>query len=250
MSQNQKTVLYSVEDTVATIQMNRPHVKNALNENMLHELYAAFQEANKDDKIAVIALTGTDKAFSSGADLKSIPVHQLADFDHGEYLSKHYNPLILLINESHKPTIACINGVAVGAGLSLALACDFRVAADDAVFALSFLNIGLIPDAGTSYFLPRLVGLGKALELGLGDKLTTAEALRIGLIHQRGDGKALIDSLKKLPYPAYSWMKANMKAGTQLSLCEVMQLEVEGQRKAGASTYHRQAILQFLNGKK
>ncbi|MBU9714878.1 enoyl-CoA hydratase/isomerase family protein [Evansella tamaricis] len=242
-----ETVLYDVKDGIATITMNRPHVKNAINLSMHEELYGAFEEAANDDDVLVILLTGKDSSFSSGADIKSIPVDQLATFDHGEYLRDTYNRLILLLEEINKPTIAHINGIAVGAGLSIALACDFRVAEQDAKLALSFFGIGLTPDAGASYFLPRIVGLGKALEISMGDLFSAEEALRNGLIHQIGNVSSLTTRLKQVPFPAYWWMKHNMKAGFHHSLKEVLELEVQGQRDAGNSKSHQQAISAFIN---
>lgn len=241
-----ETVLYSVENEVATITMNRPHVKNAINEKMHEELYNAFSAAQNDESVKVIVLTGKDGAFSSGADIKSIPLDKMAEFDHGDYLEKTYNRLLLLIDKIEKPTVAYINGIAVGAGLSIALACDFRIASSDSKFALSFFGIGLIPDAGASYFLPRLVGLGKAMELSLGGTLTTEEAYRIGLINQMGDPEAFIEQLKQVPTPAYGLTKQNMKTGFHHSLREVLEMETSGQRKAGKSEHHIQAVMKFV----
>ncbi|MCD8509429.1 MAG: enoyl-CoA hydratase/isomerase family protein [Bacillus sp. (in: Bacteria)] len=202
-----ETVLYSVVGGVATITMNRPQVKNAINEKMHEELYHAFTAAKEDESVKVIVLTGKDGAFSSGADIKSIPIDKMAEFDHGDYLERTYNRLLLLIDELEKPTVAYINGIAVGAGLSIALACDFRIANSDSKFALSFFGIGLIPDAGASYFLPRLVGLGKAMELSLGGSLSAEEAYRIGLINQMGQPELFIEQLKEVPTPAYGLAK-------------------------------------------
>ena len=246
MSLKNETVLYHMENNVATITMNRPRVKNAINVEMHEELYEAFQEARRDNDVKVIVLTGTEGSFSSGADLKSIPVEELDQFDYGDYLEKTYNRLVILIDEIEKPVVAYINGTAVGAGLSLALACDFRVAEHDAKLALSFLQMGLTPDAGASYFLPRLVGLSKALEISLGEPLFAEEAYRIGLIQQIGGPKELVEKLKLSPSPAFSWMKKNMKAGYHGSLKKVLEAEVEGQRASGKSEDHHNAIMRFL----
>lgn len=240
------TVLYEVTDHVATITMNRPHVRNAINEEMHEDLFNAFQEARRDTDVKVILLTGSEGSFSSGADLKSIPIADMETFDHGEYLERTYNKLVVLMNEIEKPTVAFMNGTAVGAGLSLALACDFRFAASDAKLALSFLQIGLTPDAGASYFLPRLIGVAKALELGLGQPITAEEALRIGLITNIGDYQPFVEALKQVPNPAYGWMKKNMKAGYEVTLQGVLQSEIEGQRAAGKSEDHLKAVQSFL----
>ncbi|UTR12262.1 enoyl-CoA hydratase-related protein [Evansella sp. LMS18] len=247
MSLKNETVLYEVKDNIATIKMNRPHVKNALNLAMHEELYDAFQEARQDNEVKVIILTGAEGAFSSGADLKSFPIEDMEKFDHGEYLEKTYNSLVLLIDEIEKPVIAYINGIAVGAGLSLALACDFRFAESEAKFGLSFLQIGLTPDAGASYFLPRLVGLGKAMEIALGETFTAEEAYKTGLITKIGHPGEVAEKLKRAPFPAYSWMKQNMKTGTQSDLRATLDAEVEGQRSAGKSEDHLQAVKRFLS---
>ncbi|PYZ91604.1 enoyl-CoA hydratase [Salipaludibacillus keqinensis] len=244
------TVQYEVKDQVATITMARPEVKNAINEEMHKDLYDSFQEARRDSDVKVIVLTGTEGSFSSGADLKSIPIDQMDTFDHGEYLERTYNKLVTLLDDIEKPTVAYMNGTSVGAGLSLALACDFRFASPEAKIALSFLHIGLTPDAGASYFLPRLVGLGKALELGLGETISAEEALRIGLVTKLGDPDSFIHALKQAPSPAYGWMKKNMKTGLDDSLPEVLDAEVEGQRAAGKSDAHVKAVQFFLSRSK
>ncbi len=240
------TVLYECHDQVATITLNRPEVKNAINTEMHEDLQQAFTKAGNDEKIKVIILQGKDGAFSSGADLKSIPLEQLASFDHGDYLAHTYNQLIEIIANINKPIVAYMNGIAVGAGLSLALACDFRYASSDAKMAISFLNIGLVPDAGASYFLPRIVGIQKALELCLGEAVTAEEALRFGLINNIGAPTDFVNKLKQVPLTAFGLMKKNMYSSFDQSLTEVLRMEVEAQRKAGKSKEHLQAIQAFV----
>ncbi|SER64655.1 enoyl-CoA hydratase/isomerase family protein [Salisediminibacterium halotolerans] len=241
-----ETIHYQVEDRVAKIQMMRTDVKNAINETMHKELYEAFRKASIDDDVSVIMLTGTAGSFSSGADLKSIPVEDMETFDHGDYLERTYNRLLLLMEEITKPTVAFINGTAVGAGLSLALACDFRYAVYDAKLALSFMQIGLTPDAGASYFLPRIVGLAKALELGTGKHFSGEEAYHLGLVNGIGEPSELIEQLKLMPVPAYGLMKQNMKFGMSGSLQDVLEAETSGQRVAGKSEQHIEAVSAFL----
>jgi 2-(1,2-epoxy-1,2-dihydrophenyl)acetyl-CoA isomerase len=239
-------VMYSVENQVATIAINRPEVKNAIDKETHEELYEAFSTAKKDENVKVIVFTGSGDSFSSGADLKSIPTEELGTFDYGFYLDETYNRLLLLMEEIEKPIVAYINGMAVGAGLSLALACDFRFADRNATFALSFLKIGLVPDAGASYYLPRLVGLSKALELGTGVKIDVEKALQIGLINGHGYPDTWIDQLTMAPLPAYGMMKRNMRRGFEDSLEDVLAYEVEGQREAGKSQAHQDALQAFL----
>ncbi|BAB07543.1 enoyl-CoA hydratase/isomerase family protein [Halalkalibacterium halodurans] len=240
------SVLYEVTNDVATITLNRPEVKNAINKEMHQELFSAFQQADGDENVKVIVLQGNGDAFCAGADLKSIPLEELEDFDHGTYLRDTYNRLILLIDSIQKPTVAYINGTAVGAGLSIALACDLRVATYNAKLGLGFLKIGLVPDAGASYFLPRLVGYGKALELALGNPISAEEAYRINLIHQIGEPDKLIEQLRHTSITAFGLMKQTFKASFEQTLPSILEQEVFAQSEAGQTREHRQAIQQFL----
>lgn len=243
------TVIYEVQAGVATITMNRPEVRNAINLEMHEDLQQAFTEAKNDENVRVIILQGQGGAFSSGADLKSIPVDNFASFDHGDYLAKTYNKLIEIIESIDKPIIAYLNGISVGAGLSIALACDFRYADANAILGVSFLKIGLVPDAGASYYLPRLVGLQKALELCLGEPITAEAALECGLINQIGSPAEFAQKLTRVPLTSYGLMKKNMRNSFDMSLTEVLAMEVETQRKAGKSPEHIQAIMSFVTKK-
>ncbi|WP_100374237.1 enoyl-CoA hydratase/isomerase family protein [Bacillus sp. FJAT-45037] len=244
---SQEIVLYNVLDQVATITLNRPHVKNALDTDMHAALYRAFDEANRDESVKVIVLEGSDGAFSAGADLKSIATEEVGSLDYGYYLRETYNKLILQMMNIKKPIVAHINGIAVGAGLSIALACDYRVAAREAKLGLGFMKIGLVPDAGASYFLPRLVGLGKATELALGEIISAEEAERINLINQVGTPEKLVEHLKSVSLVAFGLMKKNFREGFSQSLADVLETEVETQRIAGATKEHKQAVMQFVN---
>ncbi|MFB4163591.1 enoyl-CoA hydratase/isomerase family protein [Alteribacillus sp. JSM 102045] len=246
---SQETVLYEKNDGIGTITLNRPHVKNALNLKMHEELFVCFNEANNDVEVKVIILQGAGDAFCAGADLKSVSLNNMDHFDYGLYLRETYNRLILFIADIQKPVIAYLNGIAVGAGLSIALACDFRVAEYDTKMALSFLKIGLVPDAGASYFLPRLVGLSKAMELALGETISAEEAYRINLITKIGSPDEFARSLASVPAQAYGLMTQNMKEGFEKSLAEVLEMEVSAQSQAGATEEHRQALIQFFTKK-
>lgn len=242
----QHTVLYEVKDQAAWITLNRPEVKNALNTQMHEELYDCFQEAADDSAVKVVVLQGSGDAFCAGADLKSVSTDNAESFDYGDYLQSTYNRLILYIDSITKPVIAYLNGVTVGAGLSIALACDYRIADSRAKLALSFLKIGLVPDAGASYFLPRLVGLGKAMELTLGQTISAEEAFRINLITAIGTPEEYAHKLASIPPAAYGLAKQIMKQGFEHSLSEVLEMEVSAQREAGQSQEHKDALLHFL----
>ncbi len=235
-----------MNENIATITLNRPEVKNALNEAMHEALFTAFDQANLDDNVHVIVLQGSGDSFCAGADLKSIPLDKLEQFDYGHYLRETYNRLILQMVNIQKPIVAYINGIAVGAGLSIALACDYRVAAYDARLGLGFLKIGLVPDAGASYFLPRLIGFGKAMELALGDPIAAEEAYRINLINKIGSPDELVNQLLHTPLEAFGLMKQTFRDSFEHSLAEVLEMEVATQRQAGETKEHRAAIEKFV----
>ena len=171
------------EGGVLTLTLNRPEVLNAFNRVMTSELQAALREAERDPEVRCLVLTGAGRAFSAGEDLKSRQEGGEKSFI--ESLRQRYNPIIDKLRHMEKPVIAAVNGVAAGAGLGLALACDLRIASDQARFGQVFVKVGLAPDSGTSLLLLQLVGLGKALEMTFfGDLVPADEALRIGLVNR------------------------------------------------------------------
>jgi 2-(1,2-epoxy-1,2-dihydrophenyl)acetyl-CoA isomerase len=176
-------LLYEINDGICTITLNRPEVYNALSPALIQEITQAFTQAGEDSKVRVVVLTGSgDKAFSSGADLKN---GLGGATSLGESLRKNYNPMILSIRDLAKPVICRLNGIAAGAGCSLALACDVIIAAESAKMSQIFVSIGLIVDAGSSYFLPRLMGSQKAFELASTGRIVEAqECLELGLINK------------------------------------------------------------------
>ncbi len=179
-----ETLTVETADRICTITMNRPQVYNALNDKLTFELQDALKTAARDKTVNVVVLTGEGKAFCSGQDLGDLKTKYVPGYEPhlGDDLRKRYNPVVKRIREMDKPVIAAVNGVAAGAGLSFALACDIRIASEKASFIEVFINVGLIPDSGSTFTLPRLVGLSKAMELCFtGDKVSAAEALRIGL---------------------------------------------------------------------
>jgi 2-(1,2-epoxy-1,2-dihydrophenyl)acetyl-CoA isomerase len=176
-------VLTTREAAVLILTLNRPEVLNGLTDEVLDAVAEGCRAAASDDEVRVVVITGAGRGFCSGQDLRAGLQDGAADVS--THLRDHYVPMIRAIRELEKPVIASVNGVAAGAGMSLALACDFRIAAESASFIQAFVRIGLVPDAGSSYFLPRLVGTAKALELTmLGETVDSAEALRIGLVNK------------------------------------------------------------------
>jgi 2-(1,2-epoxy-1,2-dihydrophenyl)acetyl-CoA isomerase len=173
--------------TVATLRLNRPDKLNAFNEEMTEGLIAALEDAGRDPNVRAIVLAGTGRGFSAGQDLEAFVRMQTSPepVSVGDHLRRGYNVLVTQIRTIEKPVIAALNGIAAGVGLSIALACDLRIAADDAVLTLGFSKIGLVPDGGGSLMLPLLAGFGRGLELAWSsDKLDAQEALRIGLVNR------------------------------------------------------------------
>ncbi|HEY4190323.1 MAG TPA: enoyl-CoA hydratase-related protein, partial [Candidatus Limnocylindrales bacterium] len=172
---------YEVRDAVATLTLDRPAARNALDAALKRELLAAIEAAGADPSVRVVVLTGAGPAFCAGQDLREATAPDAPPLS--TVLRETYNPLILAMRRLEKPIVGSINGVAAGAGMALALACDVRIAADTATFVLAFGRIGLVPDSGTTWFLPRLVGPAVAADLALvGDPLPAAEAERRGLV--------------------------------------------------------------------
>ncbi len=181
MADNYETILYEKADGVAAITLNRPQALNAFTPQMNSELQDALKDADQDSTIRCFLLTGSGRAFCAGQDLKGRTREQRGSL--GASLREKYNPIILRLRRSEKISLAAVNGVAAGAGCNLALACDLRIASEEARFIEAFVRVGLAPDSGGSFFLPRLVGLSKAMELFLlGEPIEAQEALRIGLV--------------------------------------------------------------------
>ncbi|GAB4031902.1 2-(1,2-epoxy-1,2-dihydrophenyl)acetyl-CoA isomerase PaaG [Spirosoma jeollabukense] len=182
-----ENLLYEVTDSVCRITLNRPQVYNALSPGLIRDITSAVEAAGANDQVRVVIITGAgDKAFSSGADLKEGITSAMSlggQLQLGESLRTTYHPMIRAIRNLPKPVIGRINGVAAGAGCSLALACDVVICADEAYFSQLFVNIGLMPDAGSTFFLPRLIGPQRAFDLcSTGRRVYGPEAARIGLV--------------------------------------------------------------------
>jgi len=185
-----KLIKVDIEDEVATLTLNRPDKLNCLNAAILHEMSKAIGELNADDGVKALILTGEGRAFCSGADLAEQP-YGTDKNQPGISRAEHITPFVSFgwvvkhIEDFTKPVIAAVNGIAAGGGLSLALAADIRIASENAAFSSIFVKRGLVPDCGISYYLPRLVGVSKALELmWTGDKIDAGEAERIGMVNK------------------------------------------------------------------
>lgn len=181
------TILYAKEDSVATVTLNRPDRLNAFTPEMNREIVDAFKLAEKDSEVRCIILTGAGKAFCAGEDLTNLKAVYESDQSPslGRELKARHNPMILKVYSIEKPVIAALNGAAAGAGLSLALACDLRIASEKASLHEAFVRVGLAPDSGFSYSLPRLIGMAKAKEFAyFGEGIDAREAERLGLVNR------------------------------------------------------------------
>lgn len=249
-----ETILYDVKNHVAWLTLNRPEKLNAFNEQMKLEVKTALKEAAMDEEVRGIVITGAGRAFCSGQDLQSVK----EDTDYGELLRNYYNPMIQQMASIEKPIIAAINGTAAGAGLSLALACDFRLASEKASFIEAFIHVGLVPDSGNMYYLPRIVGHAKALELAiLGEKISADEAKDIGLITKvisvetwDSDVTAFAEKLAAMPTKSIGLIKRYMNQSWDSNLQEVLEKEAYAQKIAGKTFDHQEGIDAFLNKRK
>ncbi len=249
------TLKVEQENAVLTVTMNRPQVLNAVNDEMLSELTEVAEEVARDETVRCVVLTGAGRAFGSGQDLSSFAaLHASGEPIHvSEHLRK-YHHFIHLLQEMPKPVIAAMRGVAAGISLNLALACDLRIAADDARFTQAFARIGLVPDGGGAYFLPRLVGIGKALEMALlTDEVNAQEAERIGLVNKCVPAAELESATRELaqrlasgPTQTYGLIKELFYKSLESDLQQSLDLEGKLQDVAIASADHREGVTAFL----
>lgn len=248
---NSKSVLFSVTDGVATITLNRPDKLNAFNREMALQLQSYLDDC-ADKAIRSVYITGAGKGFSAGQDLAEITAPDSPGM--ARILSEHYNPVITRLRNLPKPVVAAVNGVAAGAGANLALACDIVVATASASFIQAFSKIGLIPDSGGTYFLPRLIGMQKASAIMmLGDKIPAVEAERLGMIYKVFDDNTFSEESYKLAYQlaqmatlglAYTKLALGASAGNTLE--QQLQEEDELQQKAAASNDFAEGVQAFL----
>lgn len=244
MTEEFETLRVSLQDGILEITMNRPEVLNALNRTMKLELQRAFSLARRDSGARVVLLSAEGRGFCSGEDLKS---HE-GDLERslGESLRSLYNPLILAMQGLQKPIVAAVQGVAAGAGMSLALAADMRLLGRSAKFISVFGRIGLVPDSGLSYFLPRIVGMGRAMEIAmLTEPIEADEALSLGLgnhVYADADlepeARAFCARLADGPVYGLGLTKMALLRGAELGLGEVLDYEAGLQELAGRSAEH------------
>lgn len=252
------TITTKIEHHIGYLYLNRPEVLNSFNEQLHTELYQTLTEWKNNDAVHVIVISGTGRAFCAGQDLQFGANFQTEEVDAGLVLEKFYNPLVKLISSINKPVVAAVNGTAAGAGMSLALACDIVVARQSVKFVQSFCHVGFIPDAGGTWYLPRLVGSAQALGLMmLGDKITANQALQKGMIwdvyaDDEFDEKVheLVTELSQRPVYILGLMKQAVKASFSNTLEQQLDLERAYQKDAGDHRDFVEGVLAFIQKRK
>ncbi len=249
-----ETILHEKQGGVASIALNRPNKLNAFDATMHEELYSALDDAAFDDAVRCVVLRGEGRGFSAGADLAGIREDWEGDPDLGEYLRNTYSRLVKRMVSMEKPIVASLHGPVYGAGVGISLACDLRVAAESAKFSVAFIKVGLMPDAGVSFFLPRAVGLGRAMEMSLlGDPVEADEALRIGLVNRvvpderlPEETAALASRLAAMPTAAIGRTKPALHASFEVDLETALEREAEGQTFCGFTEDHKEGVAAFF----
>ena len=229
-----ETLILQKEEGIATVTLNRPQKMNALSEQLIDELLKAINEISRDDTVKVVVLTGSGRAFCAGGDL-DLPLFSMTNPAEMMGFLRATNEIPLGLINLTKPVIAAINGAAMGAGCSIAMACDIIIASEEATFGQAFVNVGYHPDTGSSYFLPRLVGVAKACELIFtGRTIEAGEAERIGLVNQVVPPDALLSTVKELalkiakgPSVAIGLAKGCIYQGLQMSREQALDYEAE-----------------------
>ena len=249
-------ILYEKNGSIANISLNRPDVFNAFNDEQSYELQDALKQASRDAEVRVIVLTGAGKAFCSGQDLKAIAESKNRSLS--ESLYKRYNPIIKAMREMPKPIICRLNGVAAGAGASLALACDFIIASEHASLIEVFINVGLVPDSGSSYFLPRAVSPARAFELAtMASKVTAQQALEWGMINRVVSAEQLDAEVEnvanyyaKAPTQAVGMIKKMLNKANYSDLDTMLQYEAWCQEIAGRIHDYKEGVAAFNEKRK
>ena len=252
-------LLSARQGAVLILTINRPDALNALNPQTTRALTTALDEARRDPEVGAIVLTGAGRAFCAGADLRDVADRaQAGETDLGDDLRTNYAPMIRAIRSCPKPVVAALNGTAAGAGLSLALACDLRIAAAGAQLIVVFVRVGLVPDAGSLFFLTRMLGLSKATELAMtGDPLTAEKAEELGLIaavvpadQLMATAVARATGFANGPRRTYGLIKAGIERALAGDLEQVMELESQLQARAARTPDAQEAIRAFLEKRK
>ena len=252
-----QTVNLRRDGAAATIELNRPDALNAWNGQLGQDLLAAVREVASDDSVRAVVVTGAGRAFSSGADLKDSGSREQTPDGHWDVrkrLNEVYHPIITGIRTMPKPVIAAVNGPAVGIGLSLALSADLIVASESAYFLLAFVNIGLVPDGGSSVLVPSRIGFARATEMAmLGERIPAARALEWGLVNRvvaadgfAGEVAALRDRLAAGPTRSYAGTKRQLNSWLFARMEEQLALEADIQQEMAGSPDFYEGVAAFV----
>ena len=255
MSSN--SILLKIENNVAYITLNRPEVFNSFNREMALKLQSILDDCESNNNVRAIVLTGNGKAFCAGQDLKEVTTPELNP-GFKKILEEHYNPIISRIRSIKKPILCAVNGVAAGAGANIALACDIVVAHEKVSFIQAFSLIGLVPDSGGTYFLPRLIGFQKASALAmLGDKVSAEEAEHIGMIYKliplenfEDEVNKIAFKLANMPTKALGMIKELFNYSMTNSLQEQLAMESKYQIEAAQREDYKEGVAAFIEKRK
>ncbi len=250
-------VILDKQDKIATITLNRPAVYNALNQDIKHKLIEALDNCKNDDAIRAIILTGAGKGFCAGADMSDFS-QRPSPRDVRDDLNSVYGSIIRRITDMHKPVICAINGPMAGAGIGIGLACDYKIMTDHANMRFAFVNIGLVSDAGSTWFLTRAVGYTKALEVIYGgEKIPAAQCLEMGVINKvvpaaelMSTAQTLAVGLAEQPPLAFESTKKVINQALKSGLFETMEMEASEQMKLIASEDHMEGVMAFVQKRK
>ncbi len=252
-------IVTEISAGVMKITLNRPEVLNSFNSQMTRELRGAFESARTERSVRAVLLTGAGRAFCAGQDLSEVPAStEGTAFDLGIRVQGTYNPLILAMRELELPVVCAVNGVAAGAGANIALACDIVLAAQNASFIQSFSKIGLIPDSGGTFFLPRLIGLARATALMMtADKVSAERAYEMGMIYRvcpaddlQGSAMTLATELAAMPTRGLGLTKRALHAALDNDLDAQLDLEASLQDEAGRTHDFVEGVKAFLEKRK
>lgn len=246
------SILLEKKGSVAYITLNRPDKFNAFNREMALALQSSLDDCGEDDSVRCVVLTGSGKAFCAGQDLGEVTGENPMSFD--LILQEHYNPIIVRIRQLRKPVVAAVNGVAAGAGANIALSCDLVVAHEAASFIQAFSKIGLIPDSGGTFFLPRLIGMQRATALMmLGDKVMASDAEKMGMIYKAYSANdyaesvdALASQLAAMPTAGLAMTKQALNQSLHNNLMDQLNFEDKLQQKAADTEDYREGVNAFM----
>lgn len=250
------SIQYSFNAGIATITLNRPNVFNSFNREMSLALQERLREIGQNEEVRAVLITGEGKAFCAGQDLAEATGEGAMEIS--EIVDQHYNPIITLIRQLEKPVVAAVNGVAAGAGANIALACDIVVAKESSAFIQAFSKIGLIPDSGGTFFLPRLIGLQRASALMMtGDKVSAKEAQEMGMIYKvfaddafESEVAELLAKLAQMPTKGLAYTKALLNKSFNSTLEEQLQHESDYQNRAGKTEDFKEGVQAFIKKRK